>query len=214
MSLTSRLSLATGQPYDQVANKVTSFRQSLEKRIRGSLNAEKRAFRIHLRLWPSPSLRIHMGMDASPSFSLSSFRSLARFRLDGRTRRRGCRCPLILWVRAPGIFCSLPSLPSLPSSLSQKWRRKQSVLYQLRGRWRRWCEEWPFYPQTQKRYKREGRDGEEGRAPTPKKMFAICDCGGGRGIGEREEEGGGSINLWDRRRAGAWGCWVRAERRG
>ena len=76
MSLTSRLSLATGQPYDQVANKVTSFRKSLEQRFRGSLNAEKSAFRFHLRLWPSPSLRIHMG-DASPSSSPSSFGSFA-----------------------------------------------------------------------------------------------------------------------------------------
>ena len=70
------------------------------------------------------------------------------------------RLPLPAHFMGP---CPRDILLSLPSSLSQKWRRKQSVLYQLRGRWRRWCEEWPFYPQTQKRYKREGRDGERGR---------------------------------------------------
>ena len=34
----------------------------------------------------------------------------------------------------PSGYFALSFSPSLPSSLSQKWRRKQSVLYQLRGR--------------------------------------------------------------------------------
>ena len=106
---------------------------------------------------------------------------LFRSRLDGRRRAAAAfpvGCPLILWVRALGIFCSLSFSARRGVALGPPPYHKsgeESRVYYTRGVG---VKNGLFI----RRHKRDRRE----RAPKQKEMFAICDCDGRVGGEGRE----------------------------
>ena len=93
-------------------------------------------------------------------------------------------CPLILWVRALGIFCSLSlSLSEAPPPY-HKSGEESRVYYTGGGGGGVGVKNGLFI----RRHKRDIEEREEGgQGANAKKMFAICDCDGG-GAGGQEKE--------------------------